>query len=1770
MKAMKKYIFALFISLWGMQYTIAQTVQDCPCAIPICQTTYNELNAYSGQGTLPNEINKTISCLGQGEKNDVWYIFTVQSSGLLNFSITPNVITDDYDWAVYNLSSANCSDIFSNPSLEVRCNFAGTPGVTGPNGLPGAQNEPPLPVLIGETYVINVSQFTVSPNGYTISFGLSTASILDITPPAIDSVNTNFVCGQDSFQVTFTENIQCSSVQIADFVLTDPQGNPMTITSVTSPNCGSVCGYARTFIFKFTPGANFLGAYTLDIISNIDDVCSNSCLIPTSIIFNIGSYVYNNVVTNVTCPGGADGAINVSVTSPPGPYTYLWSNGNTTANPTGLSAGTYTVTVSKGGGCPDIKTFVITAPTAWAYVTASTTSACGATTGSASVTVNAGGTGPYTYLWSSAATTSNATGLGAGTYTVTVKDANNCTVTATVAVNQTAGVVASIPANVNVNCFGASTGTATGSGANGSGGYTYLWSNAQTNATAVGLAAGTYTVTVTDNVGGCTSTATVVITQPATAVTAVTNTQTTTCGLNNGLAYVTGGGGTGPYTYLWSNANSNDTISPVASGTYTITVTDSKGCTKTATAVVGASSSVTASIPNSVNVSCNGGTNGTATAGCANCTGAMTYLWSNAQTIQTATGLASGTYTVTVTDANNCTSTVSVNITQPTVLSIINALNDTICLSQFSSITPAGSGGTGPYGYSWSNGNTNALLSVSPAVTTSYTVTVTDNKGCTKTQSVTVYVSPALTVTTSNDTTICSGSAVNVSCLAGGGNTTYTYNWNGGLNITSGFIVNPTKDTTLIIKLTDNCGTPAVYDTVHIYVITPMVLNFPTVVNVSCNGGSNGSATVAIVGGVPVFVYAWSNGQTNATSTGLASGTYTVTITDGNTCSMSSSVVITQPTALAITGMPNATICLSQNATITPVVNGGTPTYTYIWSSAQTTSTITVSPTTATTYTVTVTDSKGCTKTQSVTITVNPALTVTAPKDTIICSGAGVTVTASPGGGNGAFIYSWNGGLNSTNSFTINPTADTTLIIKLTDNCGSPAVYDTMHITVVTPMILTFPIVVNVSCNGGNNGSAQVSINGGIPAYAYLWSNGQTTNTATGLAAGNYTVTLTDGNNCTMSATVNITQPTALTITGMANVTICLSQNTTITPVYGGGTPAFSYSWSSGSTAASITVTPNSTTSYTVTVTDAKGCTLTQSVTVTVNPALSIVASNDTTVCTGDNVVIVANAGGGNGVYNYIWNNGAGNGTPLNFIPAGDTTLVVQLTDNCGSPAVYDTVNIVVVPQLVLNMINIKNVSCFGGNDGAATVSVAGGASPFGYLWSDGNTNATNNQLSAITYTITVTDSKGCSATITVSITEPPQLTTLAIPNDTICIGESSTFAVVPSGGTLPYKYVWSTGGTNAGLTVSPVTTTSYTVTVTDAKNCSTTAVATVIVRPPLTITSISPDATICKGKPITLSITVAGGNAIYSYSYNNGPFIASSSITFTVNSDTVIVITAKDGCTTPRVTDSIIVKAIEAPRVAFTWTPDSGCQPLTVAFFDSTKTVNGSTWLWQFGDGNSSTLLNPVHVYKDYGVFDVTLTVTTPQGCETRLIKPAIIEVFEKPVAYFDFSPKKPTLYYSTVQFYDESSGNPNQWVWTFGDNGLGSFLQNPSHEYADTGKYIVSLIVTNEHGCTDSIYYIVEVMDEFAFYIPSAFTPNGDGKNDQFAIMGINYKNFVQKIFTRWGQPVFESVNRNFWDGTDWNGNKAPAGNYVYQIEVFENTGKKHVFNGNVNLIR
>lgn len=575
-----------FINLLKAQ---SPTVQDCPCAIPICQPVYSELNAYSGTGNIPQEINNIISCLGQGEKNSVWYSFTVQSSGLLKFSITPNVLSDDYDWAVYNLSNANCSDIYANPSLEVACNYAGTPGVTGPNGLPGMQNGPPINVLQGQTYVINVSQFSVSPNGYTIDFSASTASILDQTPPTIDSVNTNFTCGQDSFQVTFSENIQCSSVDKNDFLLIDPTNDTLVIDSVYAVNCNSVCGYARTFIFYFNPAANYNGTYILSLINSITDVCGNAAP-PTNFNLSISAYSYNNTTTNATCNGGNDGAINVTILSP-GNFTYLWSNGQTTSSLSSLTAGTYTVTVTQTGvGCPEIISFTIAQPNPFSLSNTITGSPCSGSNGSIVINVDSGGVGPYTYLWNNGNTNSNIGSLAAGTYTVTVTDAQGCTTLANYTVPGINDVTAAFTYVDSLSCEGARvflTNTSTGA-------TTYSWFfdgvkdslNAGPNATVFFAAGSNHTISLIAINGACSDTNAITYTLPELgAVSSITNIFTPNGdGINDCFAI----GKTGEFTTcttveihnrwgnkIWSTTATNkcwdgkdDKGNPVPEGTY--------------------------------------------------------------------------------------------------------------------------------------------------------------------------------------------------------------------------------------------------------------------------------------------------------------------------------------------------------------------------------------------------------------------------------------------------------------------------------------------------------------------------------------------------------------------------------------------------------------------------------------------------------------------------------------------------------------------------------------------------------------------------------------------------------------------------------------------------------------------------------------------------------------------------------------------------------------------------------------------------------------------------------------------------------------------------------------------------------------------------------------------------------------------------------------------------------------------------------------------------
>jgi hypothetical protein len=433
--------------------------------------------------------------------------------------------------------------------------------------------------------------------------------------------------------------------------------------------------------------------------------------------------------TPVSCHGGNNGTATATPNGGTNPYTYLWNNGQATQNISGLTAGTYSVTITDFKGCTATASYTVTEPPVM-NVTCTSTDATtnGGSDGTASVTAS-GGTPPYTYLWNTGATTSSISGLVAGTYSVTVTDAKGCTAECSTTVNEPGCNLSATADGTPVSCHDGSDGTATATPTGNNGAVTYLWSNGATTQTISGLSAGTYTVTITDAVN-CTAIASYTVTEPPVMDLTCSSTDATTNGGSDGTASVTASGGTPPYTYLWNTGATTSSISGLVAGTYSVTVTDAKGCTDQCTATVDEPDCNLSASADGTPVSCHGGNNGTATATPTGNNGAVTYLWSNGATTQTISGLSAGTYTVTITDAVNCTATASYTVTEPPVMDVTCSSTDvTTNGGSDGTASVTASGGTPPYTYLWNTGATTS--SISGLVAGTYSVTVTDAKGCT-------------------------------------------------------------------------------------------------------------------------------------------------------------------------------------------------------------------------------------------------------------------------------------------------------------------------------------------------------------------------------------------------------------------------------------------------------------------------------------------------------------------------------------------------------------------------------------------------------------------------------------------------------------------------------------------------------------------------------------------------------------------------------------------------------------------------------------------------------------------------------------------------------------------------------------------------------------------------------------------------------------------------------------------------------------------------------
>ncbi|TND10353.1 MAG: hypothetical protein FD123_601 [Bacteroidetes bacterium] len=1261
-------------------------------------------------------------------------------------------------------------------------------------------------------------------------------------------------------------------------IVTDPP--PLVIFfSNVPPLCNGQCNGSSTasvaggtpgYLYSWAPGGQTTPAITNQCagsyVLTVTDV--NGCSITqTSVITQPAALNPQGTNIDVSCNGFCDGSAQVNPIGGTGLYSYSWAPGGQTTNSiNGLCPGNYTCTITDINNCTSTYIAVITQPNPLAIQGNITNASCNGVCDGAISTSVSGGTAPYSYSWAPGGqTTPNLSGLCDGSYTLTVTDANGCTLQQVFNVTEPAPLLVN-PTGINITCFNACNGIAQANASGGTVPYTYSWSPAGGNvANPANLCPGTYTVTVTD-ANGCTATGSVTLIQPALLIANASDIDITCFGACDGSATSNPVGGTSPYTYVWQPGNlGTQTINNLCPGSYSLTVTDVNGCTATATVTITEPLQLQPNV-NVTNVSCNGVCDGTATSTPTGGTAPYSYSWApGGQTTSSISGLCAGNYTCTVTDANGCVQTQNFTVTQPNPLtSSVNATQIPCNSSCNASLAAVVAGGTAPFSYVWAPGG-QTTSTINNQCAGSYTVTVTDANGCTTTSSVTIAQPTALVLTQSTTPTSCNGVCDGSASIAViGGTPAYTYSWAPGGQTTA--VINNVCAGTYTVTVTDaNACTGT--ETITVTEPTALQPNLASI-DATCNGQCNGIANANPTGGTAPYTFLWSpGGQTTSSINGLCIGTYTCVVTDANGCSANQTVTIAQPSPLSAVVSATTSSCGICNGTATINVSGGTSPYAYFWLPSGGTNP-TATGLCVGQYTCNVTDANGCVTSVVANINQVVNIIITSVQTSLSCFGAcdGVA-SANASGGNAPYSYSWAPGGQTTQN--VSGLCSGTYTVTVTDALGC---FNSAQVTFVDPPLLTLTSSsTDASCNGVCDGSASVVPAGGTGAYSYSWApGGQTTSSINGLCAGTYTVTVSDANNCTATQSFTITEASLIVandVSSPANCTMC-DGSITINP--SGGIGPYTYSWAPGgqTTATISNLCPGI---YTVTITDNSGCSVNTPVAVSNlnGPTVQATSTNATcnAVCDG---TANANVVGGVAPFTYDWSPGSPTGDGTNAVTglcAG--TWFVQVTDAVG--CITFTSVIITEPQPLAATATIVSASCNGVCDGSITTNASGGTGPYTYSWAPGGqTTPSINGQCAGTYTLTLTDANGCSNVLQFTITEPVAVGANMTFTDVTCSSAcNGTAQATVTGGTAPFTYSWTSGQiTPSVANLCPGT---YSVTITDANGCTTQQQVT-ITEPTALQTSVSgTDATCFSSCDGTATVVANGGVPGYTYLWSPG-----------------------------------------------------------------------------------------------------------------------------------------------------------------------------------------------------------------------------------------------------------------------------------------------------------
>ncbi|MBD2701643.1 cadherin domain-containing protein [Spirosoma sp. BT702] len=1229
-------------------------------------------------------------------------------------------------------------------------------------------------------------------------------------------------------------------------------------------------------------------------------------------VTNSNELTINSSQVDVLCFGTSSGSITATPSGESGPYTYSWEPGNPTGDGTAtvsnLSAGVYSLTVTATpSGFTSTRSYTITQPSALTLDGSSTdVTTYGGNDGSASVTVS-GGTTPYTYNWTPdnpiGDGTATITGLRAGSYTVSVTDFNNCTASRSYTISQPAVPIPKITdftSNSASICQGntveltATIGNVTG---------TYSFTLASSSGTPIiGAAssallsqsvtaseAGTQSFTLTVSQSGQSTTATTGVLVEHIPIASLTNNGPISCTLSS--VTLTASGGTS-YTFANSNGvigtpGSSNTVVVSSSDTYSVSVASASGCVSTtSTTVSSLTTSPTLSItPTSATLTC------ASPSVSLSAVGTGTYRWSTGATTQTISATSADTYSVTLTGANGCSSTASSQVSQdndPPTLSILPASATLTCASPVVSLSAIGAGSI-----SWSTGAATSTISVSVADT--YSVTLTGTNGCTATTSAQVSEDnsvPQLSITPASTTLTCSSPAVSLSAIGSG-----TYQWSTGATTQT---ISATSAGPYSVTLTGSNGCTATASAqVSEDTNVPTLSITPSSATLTC---ANPSTTLTANG---TGTYLWSTGATSQTIAVNTANAYSVTLTSGNGCTATQTTTIQSDTAVpTATLIASGTLSCAQTS-VTLTATGGA-TYSFAGPGVVSQSSNQAVVNVGGLYSVTATSANGCTATQTTTVqsdTSAPSITL-ASSGTLNCIQTNVTLTATAGFISYAFSVSavQQGGssgntaiVSSSGLFSVTVTAangcSTVASVQVSQDNGVPALSINPNSATLTctatsvslsavgtgtyrwstgettsAISVSTAAAYSVTLTGANGCSSTASVSvsadqtpplvsispssatltctsplvslSALGNGSYRWSTGATTSSISVSTANTYSVSLTGTNGCSSTAIANVSvdqTPPLVSISPVSATLTCTTPSVSLTAV-GTGT----YRWSTGTTTSTISTTAAGT--YSVTLTGANGCSSTATANVTADqtpPSITLSPSSATLTCTNP---VASLSAVGNGTYR--WSNGATTSS-ISVSTANAYSVTLTGANGCSSTATASVIADQTPPSVSISPTS-ATLTC---TSPVLSLTAIGNGS---VRWNNGATTSSISVSTANAYSVTLTGSNGCSSTATVSVSVDQTPPSVSISPTSATLTCTTPTVSLSANGTGSYR--WNTGATSQIISVTSAGT--YSVTLTGANGCSSTATTAVIYQncAPTVANSIPPQSAVL-GNPFSYTI---------------------------------------------------------------------------------------------------------------------------------------------------------------------------------------------------------------------------------------------------------------------------------------------------------------------------